>query len=370
MTDKNQALQKQEPAIEGYLMSAADEWGATRARVLRDTVAADLEPPEFALFVEICRAKKLDPFSRQIHASKRWDSASGTHRMTVMTGIDGFRALAERTGKYEGQNGPFWTNGDYIKDDNGNAVLDDEGKVRFVWFEVWPFDEPPVAAKVEVLKRGFRAPLVGVARFQEFAATKKSGGLNHMWGKFSSVMIAKCAEAVALRRAFPDEMSGLYTDDEMQQALEGQQVAHAIDEAKRAVAPAAPNGTNGEHVEEAEYEEVPRGSTKAAGAGATKTLLLYVYALDSCESLDDVKETKESWADKLTTLPRGHEYVEAYEEHTRARVDEEHKLDAGKVHLVEAIEAMKKAARSHAPASDDEQPPIDEAHEGAPVKES
>jgi len=321
MNDNNKALEKVEESSPAYLASASEEWGATRARVLRDTIAGQLDAPEFSLFVEVCRAKKLDPFSRQIHAVKRWDSMAGREVMTIQTGIDGFRTLAERTGKYVGQRGPFWCG--------------DDG----VWRDVWLEATPPKAAKVEVLRKDFDEPLVGVALFQEYAQQKKGGQLNHMWGKFSTVMLAKCAEAVALRRAFPEQLSGLYTNDEMHQAEDQYRRTTARDDAMKATAPIE-RDANGESTKT--YQEIPRGNAKAAGASATKTLLLYVAALDSCENVDDISETIESWAGKLPAKAAA--YIEAYEEHRRSAFDGT-SLDADKERLVEAINAMRVTAR-------------------------
>lgn len=163
---------------------------AERKELLRKTIANGLTVPEFDLFAEYVVRVQLDPFRRQIHPIK----VDG--KLTIHVGIDGLRLLAERSGEYEGQDGPLWCGTDGA------------------WQEVW-LDEttPPAAAKV-VLHRTGRRPMSGVARFAEYAqwTTNRQGVrvLRHMWQTFPSVMLAKCAEAVAIRRAFPTETSGLY----------------------------------------------------------------------------------------------------------------------------------------------------------------
>jgi hypothetical protein len=116
--------------------------------------------------------------------------------------------IAERTGDYQGQTAPEWAD---VRIVNGQPVIS--------WYPVWPFtDRPPHAARVGVYRRGFTDPLVAVARFDAYAQTKYGGELNRMWARMGPEQLAKCAEALALRKAFPHELSGVYTDDEMQQA--------------------------------------------------------------------------------------------------------------------------------------------------------
>ncbi len=171
--------------------------------VIKATIAPGATNEELALFLMVCQKTGLDPFSRQIYLSERW--SNGVSKKTPETTIDGFRVIAERSGKYAGQLGPFWCGPDGA------------------WRDVWIDNDMPSAAKVGILRADFKEPVWGIALFMEYAQYKKAQGnnppqLNSMWQKMGANQLAKCAESLGLRKAFPRDLSGMYTREEMAQA--------------------------------------------------------------------------------------------------------------------------------------------------------
>lgn len=172
-------------------------FNSEQLKLLKTTIAKEATNDELSLFVNQCQRTGLDPFTRQIYFIKDKNG-----KVTICTSIDGLRLVAERTGKYEGQTEQEWCGEDGV------------------WKTVWLSDETPKAARIGVWKSGFKAPTYAVAIFKEYAGFNYKSELTYMWNKMPANMISKTAEALALRKAFPNDLSGLYATEEVSQAVE------------------------------------------------------------------------------------------------------------------------------------------------------
>ncbi len=169
-------------------LSSPGDFGEEHKRIVRDAFAPTATPAEFDVLWAGARSRHLDPVRKQIHFVKRWDNMRNADVWSSQVSIDGFRAIAEDTGKYDGQDEPEFD-------------CDDEGRV--------------LVARVRVFRKDMSRASVGVAYWEEFVQTKKGGEPLHMWAKMPRHMLAKCAEALALRKAFPEQLAGLYAPEEM-----------------------------------------------------------------------------------------------------------------------------------------------------------
>lgn len=161
----------------------------TQLDLIKNQIAKGCSAAEIEYFIGVCQRTGLDPFQRQIYAIRRKDN--GVEKMTIQTGIDGYRLIADRTDRYAGSDEPV-----HHYDDAGNLMR----SVVTVWKMVG----------------GVRGSFTASALWSEYQQAN-----NKMWAKMPCTMLAKCAEALALRKAFPADLSGLYTTEEMMQAEGG-----------------------------------------------------------------------------------------------------------------------------------------------------
>ncbi len=178
-------------------------------KILKETIMPGATDAELSLFGKVCAQTGLSPFARQIFPVSRmvWnrDIQAEEKKWSFQTSVDGFRLVAQRSKEYEGQTVAQWCGEDGI------------------WKDVWFSQDFPKAARVGVYRKNFREPLYAVAVWDSYVQkylNKKTNKetIGNMWSKMPELMLAKCAECLALRKAFPQELSGVYSTEEMAQA--------------------------------------------------------------------------------------------------------------------------------------------------------
>jgi phage recombination protein Bet len=159
------------------LAKTSSDWTRDQIDTIKQTVAKGASDSQLALFLEVCRSRGLDPFTKQVYFTPQG----------VIVSIDGFRAIADRTGCYAPGDATR-----FERDDKGNLI----------------------AAHVHVKKlvAGTWHRVEASAFYDEYRGTSP------IWKKMPSVMLEKSAEARALRKSFPSELSGIYESSEMDQA--------------------------------------------------------------------------------------------------------------------------------------------------------
>lgn len=189
------------------LSSEQEYWSDKQLAALRHMGVENASGGDLAVFHHVCQRTGLDPFARQIHMIGRNTKNQRTNewetKYTIQTGIDGFRLIGRRAADRSHQaisvEAPQWAH--------------EDGTWRDVWSPKWGL---PIAARVTLRRAG--EPFTAVALFDEYKQTKRDGGLTSMWAQRPAGQLAKCAEALAWRMAFPQDLSGIYADEEMGQA--------------------------------------------------------------------------------------------------------------------------------------------------------
>lgn len=177
--------------MSGALVVQSDQngWNDKQLAVLKTLGVQGAGQGDLDIFFNYCQRTKLDPFARQIYMINRGG------KWGIQASIDGLRIVAQRSGNYGGQTPTQWCGEDGV------------------WTDVWLSTTPPRAARVGVYYKDVTNPTWAVAKWESYAVPQ-----NPIWKKMPDLMLAKCAEALALRKAFPNDLSGIYTSEEMAQA--------------------------------------------------------------------------------------------------------------------------------------------------------
>lgn len=178
------------PAVQTPEMALA-EAERDRLELIKRTVAKGATDDELRLFLYQAKRTGLDPLSGQIHFIKRWDAQAGREVGRVQTGIDGLRLIAKRTERYR----------------------PDTDAPRFTFDQTGTLISARVRVFIDVGGDWF--PVETEAFLAEYIQTRKDGKVVHNWAKMPRLMLAKCAEALALRKTFPAELSGIYAIEEL-----------------------------------------------------------------------------------------------------------------------------------------------------------
>ena len=270
----------------------ARDGGFSRERIelIKRTIAKGVTDDELQLFVNTCNRTGLDPFARQLFAVKRWDSRERREVMSIQVSIDGFRLIADRACRSR----------DWMRSEEPTLWCGEDGS----WREEWLSTTPPTAAKyttVIVGPGGMHARFTAVARFAAYAQRNKEGKPSGLWGSMPDVMIAKCAEALCLRKAFPQELSGLYTSDELAQAEHAVIAVSADASATRVVEAAA--------------------SQSALSIGAVKRAMIAKYLEGGFEDSEAKAYAAAAWQRAGADAVQGGELTEAQYKAVMAEVD-------------------------------------------------
>jgi phage recombination protein Bet len=259
------------------------ELNQEKVELIKNTIAKGATDDELSLFIQVCNRTQLDPFARQIYAVSRWDGRLGRNVMQTQISIDGARLVAQRSGEYGGQTPVQYCGADKV------------------WTDLWlDSDGYPAAAKVAVYRAGFVEPLWATATWTQYVQTKKGGEITQMWKQMPALMLSKCAEMLALRKAFPMELSGLYSAEEMGQADNPQPPKAKAETAPkekppttRRAAPSTDVTPDGEILEAEVVEPAPEVENIDGDARREEIVAL----LNSIEDHDERVEAKKTFAE-------------------------------------------------------------------------
>src|SRR5437660_3273369 len=212
------------PQAGSHVSLVSLNYTAAQLAAIRAEYAKGANDAQFENFMRECVTRNLIPGKHvyfQLRKGREWDSKSKSYiyleKPIHITSIDALRLIAQRTGEYQGQGPITWL---YLYEDKDGFISNDiplpqEGSTSI--------PRRPWAARATVFRKGFAQPIQVVARFDAYSQTYKDDGqqkLTLMWEARGPEQLAKCAEALALRQAFPEELGQLYLLEELREEVE------------------------------------------------------------------------------------------------------------------------------------------------------
>lgn len=201
--------------------------------LIRRTVADGTTPDEFNMFIEIARRAGLDPFRRQLYCVVYNKDDAAKRKVSFITGIDGFRAVAARNGDYR----PDDAEPEFTTDPSLESPSNPRGLVKAVvraykrhgtewhavpgvayWSEFAPMKED-CAEGWDWIDTGEKWADSGKPKKKRVPRGEVVRVPTGKWADMPFVMLAKCAEAQALRKGWPEDLSGIYSPEEMERPM-------------------------------------------------------------------------------------------------------------------------------------------------------
>ena len=234
--------------------NSQDFWDDKQLAALTQLGLVNAPKGDLAVFLHAAQRTGLDPFARQIYMIQRGG------KYTIQASIDGLRIVAQRSNNYGGQTPTYWCGQDGV------------------WKDVWLEATPPSAAKVGVYYKDSEQPTWVIAKFDSYNTGSP------IWKKMPDLMIAKCAEALALRKAFPNDLAGVYSSEEMEQA-------------DKNTVPVTPRIEP--VISEVQIAEVVRDVVPVTNAEELGKLRLVLDEVDKSKSVAELKQIFTYYKDKL-----------------------------------------------------------------------
>lgn len=220
---QNQLGQKKFNNAEPIEYKVGDETVKLSPAIIRNYLVngnGNVTDQEVAMFLNLCRYQHLNPFLREAYLIK-----FGSQPATIVTGKDAITKRAMRNPTYKGQQA-------------GVVIFHEEsGELEYRPGSLVMNGEQLVGGWAKVFVEGYEVPIEAVVSLQEYIGTKNDGTVNGQWSKKPATMIRKVALVQALREAFPEDLGGMYSSEEMNVDLDESATAAPIEIPQQPEAP-------------------------------------------------------------------------------------------------------------------------------------